>query len=228
QVSRSTSTSHQRRTSSTETGAEPGNRREYALISSAAASASTSSGTRGSGRDELIERVRQPRQIRQLARRRWAGSLAEPVDPDGAEAELRRRRDVVEEARADVDVATLRRARPGEELLPVPRRRLVRADLARHDLQLERDADRPLRRLDEVAVGVRQDRELPATRPGLLECRPHLRERAPARERGAERAAVLRVEWQLGIVRDPLERLRQHLVIAETGLVGLDRRLDLV
>ena len=38
------------------------------------------------------------------------GLLAEPVDPDRAQAELARRRDVVEEARADVHVARPRSA----------------------------------------------------------------------------------------------------------------------
>src|SRR5436305_2314568 len=196
---------------------------------SGASSGWTARSTKPSGsRDELVERARKARQIRELTCRGWSGPLAEAVDPHGAEAEVRRGRDVVEEARADVHVAALRRAGTGEELLPVTVRRLVRADLARHDLELERDTDGPLRRLDEVAVGVREDRELPTALAGLLERRPHLRKRAPAREGGAERAAVLRVEGELGVVRDALERLRQHLVVAEPRLVGLDRGLDLV
>src|SRR5439155_16428573 len=127
------------------------------------------------------------------------GPLAEAVDPDRAEPELRRGRDVVVEARADVDMASFRRAGLRVELLPVTVRRLVGADLTRHDLELERDADRQLRGLGEVAVGVGENRELPAARSRLLERGPQLRERAPARERGAERAAVLRIELEIEV-----------------------------
>ena len=46
----------------------------------------------------------EPGEIGQLARRLRLGRLVEAVDPDRAQAELVRRRDVVEEARRNVDV----------------------------------------------------------------------------------------------------------------------------
>src|SRR5213079_1068767 len=80
--------------------------------------------------NELIECVREGREVRELARRRRARTLAEAVDPDGAETELGRGRNVVIQARGNVDVAALRCAALLEEPLPVAGRRLVRADLA--------------------------------------------------------------------------------------------------
>ena len=119
----------------------------------------------------------------QLARRLRARGLAEPVDPDRRQAELVRRSDVVEEAGGDVDVRWT--ADPLLERAPVAERGLVRADLRRDDRLLERDADPFHRRVDVVAVGVREDRELPAALTRLLERRRHLRERPPAGRRPA-------------------------------------------
>src|SRR4051794_5079959 len=83
-----------------------------------------------SGRNELIEGVREVPEVGELARRPRLAGLAEAVDPDRAQAELRRRGDVVEMALRDVHVATALGAVFREEPLPVAVARLVRADLA--------------------------------------------------------------------------------------------------
>src|SRR5262245_54602228 len=62
--------------------------------------------SRGSLRDKLVERLRQPLEVMQLARRHRRRLLAEAVDPDDGHAEGDRRSDVVEEARGDVNLPT--------------------------------------------------------------------------------------------------------------------------
>ena len=111
------------------------------------------------------------------------GLLAEPVDPDGAKPQGCGRRDVVEEARAYVDMPLAVGPALREELVPVAARRLVRADLGRDDRELELDPDPSERRLEEVAVGVGEDGEPPTAGSGLLERLRHLRESIPARQR---------------------------------------------
>ena len=141
-------------------------------------------------RHELVERVGEPRRsgsVRGPADRRGS---PEPVDPDRAEPELGRRRDVVKEALRDVDVAL-----PGAPVcsrndLPVTVRGLVRADLPRDDRELERDADRRHRRVDQIAVGVGEDREPPAPRLASVEPGGRVGEHRPARKRSRERARL--------------------------------------
>src|SRR3954452_15406442 len=121
------------------------------------ATSSASSSVSSLSRNELIECLRQREQVGELTRRLHARGLADAVDPDAAQPQLVRRRDVVEERRRHVHVPLARRLRAGEELLPVPVRRLVRADLLRdHDL-FERHPDLHLRRRDQVVVGVGED-----------------------------------------------------------------------
>src|SRR5436305_14059708 len=93
-------------------------------------------------------------------RRLRAWLLAEAIDPDRAEAELVGGTDVVEEARRDVDVGQA--AGLALERLPGAERRLVGADLRRDDRDLERDAELGHGGTAVVAVGVGQDRHLPA------------------------------------------------------------------
>ena len=81
----------------------------------------------------------------------------------------------------DVHVRVTRSARLLEELQPVPVARLVRVDLRRDDRKLEGNADPRDRRLDEVAIGVREERELPAARACLFEGRANLRKGTPTR-----------------------------------------------
>ena len=96
-----------------------------------------------------------------------------------------------------------------EELLPVPVRRLVRADLLRDDDLVERHADLHLRRGDVVVVGVREDRELPAARRAAPRAR-----RAPRGTR-ASRAATRRAPCSCaGRRAEPAHRLGQHLAVA--------------
>ena len=61
--------------------------------------------------------------------------------------------------------------------------RLVGADLGGDDRLVERHPDPRLRRADEIAVGVREDRELPAACLRLLERGRHLGKRLPRRQR---------------------------------------------
>src|SRR2546423_5400702 len=77
------------------------NASSYALIRSATSGASSGCAARSvkTSGNELIECVQEGREVRELARRRRARTLAEAVDPDGAETELGRGRDVVIQAR---------------------------------------------------------------------------------------------------------------------------------
>src|SRR6266487_3951646 len=198
---------------------------------SAADSASTSAARRtvaASGTDELIEGVGKRREIVQLARRLRLRVLAEPVDPHRRDAERGRRCDVVEEARRDVDVAVAIGVASPEEDLPVPGRRLVRADLAGDDGQLELDADLPDRRLDEVPVGVGEDREPPAAVAHLLQGALYLGEGRPVGQRARERVALLRGQAQPLGVGQPRERPVEDLAIALLRVRVLHLRLELV
>src|SRR5882724_7919965 len=90
------------------------------------------------------------------------GVLAEAVDPDGTQPEPGCRCDVVVEARGYVHVRGPRSSGLALEGLPMLVRRLVRADLRRDDRELERHADARERCIDVVAIGVGENRELPA------------------------------------------------------------------
>ena len=74
----------------------------------------------------------------------------------------------MEEARCDVHVALARCLRLLEEALPVGVGGLVGTDLGGDDRALEWDAEALHRGVDEVAVCVRKDRELPASSAGLF------------------------------------------------------------
>src|SRR5206468_4275557 len=77
------------------------------------------------------------------------------------------------------------------EHLPMAVRRLVRADLGGDDHMVERHADPLERRVDVVAVGVREDRELPASRARVLERGAYVGKRLPGRQRARERVVFL-------------------------------------
>src|SRR5215468_8818015 len=82
----------------------PASSERRASESAAIDSASSALGIRSSSGDELIERVGESDQVGLLARRQRLEPLAEPVDPDGWNAERRRGDDVVEMRRSDVHV----------------------------------------------------------------------------------------------------------------------------
>src|SRR3954452_15226230 len=185
------------------------------------ATVSASSLRRGLTWNELIERLRQREEIRELSRRLDGRALAEPVDPDAAQTQLVRRRDVVEEGCADVHVALPRRLRAEEELVPVLVRRLVGADLLRDDDLVERHADLHLRGRDEIVVGVREDRELPAAPAQLLERALHFGEGTPPRQRLREPVLL-----PCGSA-ETAHRFGQHVAVAHRP-VALQLRLDLV
>src|SRR6476659_8433707 len=174
-----------------------------------------------SGGDEAIERLDKKGQIGELAGRRRVVSFGVAVDPDRAQSKLVRRNDVVEVALGDVHVRLTRRGGLLEEPRPVPELRLVRADFRRHDRKLERDADPAHRSLDEIAVGVGKDRELPTARSRVLERRPHLRERLPRGKR-------LGQPGRLVIRRSKLPHRFGHDRAIAPGAAGLKGRLDLV
>src|SRR5438067_3316982 len=100
-------------------------------------------------------------------------------------------------------------------------RRLVRGDLGSHDRELERNADLLLRGVDEVAVGVGEDRELPAVGADLPKPVGHLRERTPARQRPRKRVLLA------GGRAKRAHRLGQYLAIGALA-VGFQLRLELV
>src|SRR5436309_15973137 len=100
-------------------------------------------------------------------------------------------------------------------------RRLVRADLGSHDRELERNADPLLRGLDEVAVGVGEDRELPAAGARSLKRRPRLRKRLPRRQGLREPGRLTLGSYELAHRSGP-----DLLIIPYT--IGLNRWLHLV
>src|SRR5439155_965281 len=90
-----------------------------------------------------------------------------------------------------------------------------------HDRELERNADLLLRGLDEVAVGVGEDRELPAVGADLPERLGNLRKRPPARQRARKRVLLAGGRAELA------HRLGQHLAVGALS-VGFQLRLELV
>ncbi len=137
-------------------------------------------------------------------------------------------RDVVEEARGDVHVPGTVGVRSLEEDLPVPVRGLVRADLGGDDRELERHADLRQGRIDEVSIGVGEDRELPAAGAGVLERLAHLRERLPRGQRTRERTVLVRGERQVFSLGEPGQGHGEDVAVAAPGLLVLDLRLELV
>src|SRR5438552_8651573 len=164
----------------------------------------------------------EPFQTVELGVRLRFGLLAEPVDPDRAKPERRRRRDVVEEARGYVDVRVGLGAASGEELVPMSARRLVGADLGRNDRELELDAESREGRVEEIAVGVRQDGQPPARGSYLRERLGHLDERCPPGERAAERVLLV-----CGSAK-PRKSNGHYLAIGPAWIFPLDLRLELV
>ncbi len=155
-------------------------------------------------------------EARQLAGRRRVAAFRQAVDPDRRDAERRRRGDVVEVALRHVHVGEVSdRVR---ERVPVIVCRLVRPDLGCDDREVERDADRLDRRLDEVTVRVREDSEQPAAAARLLELVPGLGEHRPVRQRFG----------RIGIHAQAARRLAEHVAVAPSGLLGLDNGLELV
>src|SRR5581483_7398056 len=91
-----------------------------------------------------------------------------------------------------------------------------------HDRAVERDADRPHRDVDELAVGAGEDAETPASAPRLLERRRNLREDLPRRERAPEHVAIVPRR------AEPLQRRGHHLAVRTRRVLRLHLRLDLV
>jgi hypothetical protein len=127
-----------------------------------------------------LERLLRPRILR----------LSESIDPDGRDPELARRSDVVEETLRDVDMCVRIVADPLTEDLPVPGRGLVRADLAGDDRVVEIQADPLQRGVQQLAVRVGEDRELPAALSRLDERRRRILEHRPIWERARESARL--------------------------------------
>ena len=82
--------------------------------------------------------------------------------------------------------------------------------------------------VDVVAVGVREDRELPAAGAQLLERAAHLGKRLPGRQRPRERVVLARRQRQALLGGEPREREREHVAVAARRLLALHLRLDLV
>ena len=118
------------------------------------------------------------------------GRFSEPVHPDRRDPQLPSGHDVVVEALRDVHVRGRMDPGPLAKDLPVPVRRLVGADLAGDDREVERDPDRRHRRLDEIAIRVGEDREPPAARTRFLQRRTHVLEDRPLGQRPGEVAAL--------------------------------------
>src|SRR5438105_339347 len=114
-----------------------------------------------SGGGELVDQIGKCPQVADDTRRRRLEGLAVAIDEDGAESERGRGAHVVVLARAYVDRAVLGRTGPLEELTPVASYGLVAAAVLRRYGEVWPDAERCNRTLEQIAVNVRQDRELP-------------------------------------------------------------------
>src|SRR6266536_2074023 len=132
--------------------------------------------------DELVEHVGEAGETRKLCRSRHVATLAEAVDPYSGDPELRRRGDVVEQARRHVDVPIGARLRSFPEYVPVSVSGLVRTGIVCGDNQVRLDADVQDRRGEQVRVGVRQDAQPPPSRSDLLQRASHLRKGRPGRK----------------------------------------------
>ena len=129
------------------------------------------------------------------------------------------------------DAATCDVPRPvgtrlAEERLPVAEGRLVAPDVGGHDPQVDRDADREQRRVEQIGVGVRQDRRASTLGHAAL--------RAPGGTSGktghagseiGERVPVVVGEIEPAILGHLGERLRHHLPVGDAPS-GLDLGLD--
>jgi len=154
------------------------------------------------------------------------GLLAETVDPDRAQTELDRRRDVVEEAGPDVNVSLPCGAGAFEERVPVRTGRLVRADLGGDDREVEGHSDPGHRRLDEVTVRVGENRQLPAAAARILERSAHLGERRPRRKRARESVRLLEREAEAVLLCESGEGQVEHIAIGPCRLLALDLGLE--
>ena len=98
----------------------------------------------------------------QLGGPRQRAPLALPIDPDAADAESATG---ATSWKSEAATWACRSIGPGLQVegLPMPDCGLVRADLGRDDPHVNRHADRPQRRVEEVRIRVRQDRQAPAT-----------------------------------------------------------------
>ena len=181
----------------------------------------------GLRRDDAVEHLRKLGEIGELGRSREVARLAEAVDPDGRNVELPRRRDVVEEAGCDVDVAPGRRIKPVGEDLPVAVRRLVRADLARDDRPVEGNTDGLHGGGEEVLIRVRERHESPPSRPELGEGPGDLREDRPRGQRLGKGVRLGFRELQALALGEQDERLVQDFAVGQRAF-ELDSRLDLV
>src|SRR6266508_1532086 len=91
--------------------------------------------------DELVENVRKRREVRDLPVRLRLGLLAQAIDPDRGQAQLPRRRDVVEEACRNMSMPLAVGLRHLEKALPVAVSRLVRVHVFGHDREIDRHAE---------------------------------------------------------------------------------------
>ena len=112
--------------------------------------------------------------------------------------------------------------------LPVSLRRLVGADLGGDDHPLEGDPDGDHRGVDQVAIRVREDRELPAAIARLGQCRRDIVEHRPGRKRPGERAGLSLGKRQALLLCEALESEREHLAIRGPRLRSLNLGLQLV
>ena len=122
----------------------------------------------------------------------------------------RRRRDVVEEARRHVHVLRRDPRSSARRSAPSARAPACRTGSPRRDDHVDRHAQLPLGRNDQLAVGVREDGEVPAAAPELRERIGHLAERRPVRQRVRQRARlalrnrqVVSVASRLSVARAP-------------------------
>ena len=93
---------------------------------------------------------------------------------------------------------------------------------------LKGDADGDHRGVDQVAIGVGEDRELPAAVARFGERGGHVVEDGPGRKRASERAGLSFGESQTLLLRETLESEREHFAIGGARLRCLNLGLELV
>ena len=82
--------------------------------------------------------------------------------------------------------------------------------------------------VDQIAIGVRENREAPAAIVRHGQPGPHILEDGPVRQRASESARLALGKHQPGLGRELLERDGEHLPVRQPRIRGLNLPLELV
>ena len=136
-----------------------------------------------------------------------------PVDPSRLAAEPLRRPNVVLEAERHMEHVARLLAEALERLLEHPVLRLIGAHVLGHLDVVEGHLEMAQAVLDDVAVAVRDDRQLHPSLAHSPECGSRVRERLPAPHRAHERLSVVVAQRVPALVRPAAEALAEDLLV---------------